>query len=167
MRQVVPFNEESTHLLLHRRQFSQLVELCLVLGPVSADLLFQFGFFEPDRVVGLLAVVQVFDLGVELESGCFKASVCFLDFFAEDQGLIVRRRRLSEYFNFTIHQRQMLLKILDLFIQESSFSMSPFFFLLLVLAQKLIRFLLVLQVQVQIIQLFLLTLHRLFQGVEL
>jgi hypothetical protein len=61
----------------------------------------------------------------------------------------------------------MLLKILDLFIQEISFSMSPIFFLLLVLAQKLVRFLLVLQVQVQIIQLFLLTLYSLFQGVEL
>jgi len=61
----------------------------------------------------------------------------------------------------------MLLKILDLFVQEISFSMSPIFFLLLVLAQKLVRFLLVLQVQVQIIQLFLLTLYSLFQGVEL
>ena len=61
----------------------------------------------------------------------------------------------------------MLLKILDLFIQEISFSMSPIFFLLLVLAQKLVRFLLVLQVQIQIIQLFLLTLYSLFQGVEL
>ena len=61
----------------------------------------------------------------------------------------------------------MLLKILDLFIQEISFSMSPIFFLLLVLAQKLVRFLLILQVQVQIIQLFLLALYSLFQGVEL
>ena len=67
--QVVPFNQESTYLLLNSRKFPQLVELCLVLGPVSTNLLFQLGLLEPDGVVGLLAMVEVFDLGVELESG--------------------------------------------------------------------------------------------------